>query len=321
MSANITAYSTAVGPSSETRKRCTFLARFFIASSGSRASAREPNALQVVGSYNAPGCRPGQSRPARRRAGEPANVHDCLSHLQKTTIGCVSPWVLPEIAASPLAAHILSAAGLAATLARRRSLALRPGLATGLPLSRMMTQQARSCEAPLSPASSRWHAAKGGQEKRSFAGKRLQRSPAWGRRRLRGGDSTWNLCQLSRESKKVCDRGRGFWTSWPNNRRCRPETRSRAQNVCKTGQNVEILQPKLAHVASSPHPTIGRRRALDLRRVAKLRRGAGRMGGAGFDRARPDGRRPAPGAVAGQVAATRWLPRNLSYWDGAALAD
>src|SRR5262245_7007493 len=33
ISANITAYSTAVGPSSETRKRCTFKARLFIASS------------------------------------------------------------------------------------------------------------------------------------------------------------------------------------------------------------------------------------------------------------------------------------------------
>src|SRR5262245_15853194 len=32
ISANITAYSTAVGPSSETRKRCTFKARLFIAS-------------------------------------------------------------------------------------------------------------------------------------------------------------------------------------------------------------------------------------------------------------------------------------------------
>jgi hypothetical protein len=32
----MTAYSTAVGPSSETRKRCTFLARLFIASSNSR---------------------------------------------------------------------------------------------------------------------------------------------------------------------------------------------------------------------------------------------------------------------------------------------
>lgn len=31
--ANMTAYSTAVGPSSETRKCCTFLARFFITSS------------------------------------------------------------------------------------------------------------------------------------------------------------------------------------------------------------------------------------------------------------------------------------------------
>lgn len=34
--ASITAYSTAVGPSSEARKRCTFVARFFIASSDTR---------------------------------------------------------------------------------------------------------------------------------------------------------------------------------------------------------------------------------------------------------------------------------------------
>src|SRR6476660_10569476 len=33
INANMTAYSTAVGPSSETRKRCTFKARVFIASS------------------------------------------------------------------------------------------------------------------------------------------------------------------------------------------------------------------------------------------------------------------------------------------------
>ena len=38
ISANITAYSTAVGPSSEIRKRCTFKVRFFIASSTSAAA-------------------------------------------------------------------------------------------------------------------------------------------------------------------------------------------------------------------------------------------------------------------------------------------
>ena len=41
INANITAYSTAVGPSSETRKRCTFRARLFIASSDSRADSCE----------------------------------------------------------------------------------------------------------------------------------------------------------------------------------------------------------------------------------------------------------------------------------------
>ena len=43
MSASITAYSTAVGPSSETRKRCTFKARFFMASSNSRHVASQPH--------------------------------------------------------------------------------------------------------------------------------------------------------------------------------------------------------------------------------------------------------------------------------------
>src|SRR5690606_26372838 len=48
--ASITAYSTAVGPSSDLRKRCTFKARFFIASSDSRAVAlfRSDRALMVV---------------------------------------------------------------------------------------------------------------------------------------------------------------------------------------------------------------------------------------------------------------------------------
>src|SRR5436190_20688426 len=39
ISANMTAYSTAVGPSSETRKRCTFKARFFMASPNFRREA------------------------------------------------------------------------------------------------------------------------------------------------------------------------------------------------------------------------------------------------------------------------------------------
>jgi hypothetical protein len=68
-----------------------------------------------------------------------------------------------------LAASIPSVAGLAAALTRRRSLALRPGLATGLPLSRMMTQQALSCEALLAACVFQMTRRDRGQEKKSFA--------------------------------------------------------------------------------------------------------------------------------------------------------
>src|SRR5688500_7870700 len=53
ISASITAYSTAVGPSSETRKRCTLLMRHFISSSASRGGSLRASPDLLLGAVKA----------------------------------------------------------------------------------------------------------------------------------------------------------------------------------------------------------------------------------------------------------------------------
>src|SRR5205823_13430594 len=77
--ANMTAYSTAVGPSSETRKRCTFKARFFIASSKRCGRRLDADEHTPPGKYESARRSDSHKPPACLAPGQ--NSHTCVARL------------------------------------------------------------------------------------------------------------------------------------------------------------------------------------------------------------------------------------------------
>src|SRR5688500_8305016 len=155
--ASMTAYSTAVGPSSLTRKRCTFKARDFMGSSSGycglrqrvmrgRAGAETRNTLSPAGSVAA------QVR-RRARVSAPGETQQ-HSHLFPSNLPC-GIRVLDELAFARRSNNLSATRLPGGTVAPPGPWLCAHGLATGLPFSRMRGLQALGRAAHESPEDQR----------------------------------------------------------------------------------------------------------------------------------------------------------------------
>lgn len=124
--ANITAYSTAVGPSSETRKRCTFLASDFI----SVPPLQRQSSDGQINSWLTAGLQPESNFAGSLEHCDGHKTAACLQHALRIPGTEKQP---PHRHSPKRGFHPFGSPASGKT----RPLALRPGLATGLPLSRM----------------------------------------------------------------------------------------------------------------------------------------------------------------------------------------